>query len=43
MKEVTEWNGKPRYMWCWDCGNYTYKELCENHTLLDGTELWMEE
>lgn len=18
MKEVTEWNGKPRLMWCWD-------------------------
>lgn len=18
MKEVTEWNGKPRMMWCWD-------------------------
>lgn len=18
MKEVTEWNGKPRWMWCWD-------------------------
>ena len=18
MKEVTEWKGKPRYMWCWD-------------------------
>lgn len=18
MKEVTEWNGKPRYMWCWN-------------------------
>lgn len=26
-----------------DCGNYIYQELCENYTLLDGTELWVEE
>lgn len=23
MKEVTEWNGKPRWMWCWDTENGT--------------------
>lgn len=27
MKEVTEWNGKPRYMWCWDYDeNYRVKD-----------------
>lgn len=24
-------------------GNYAYQELCEQYTLLDGTELWVEE
>lgn len=129
MKEVTEWNGKPRWMWVWDSdenlkgkvyvvcilteeemletgrdypvraldsafkhcaeieeptkrpctkeelvemlkkqglpmlmsggvlytieniqnvvavaySHFTYKDLCENFTLLDGTELWVEE
>lgn len=26
-----------------DCLNYTYQQLCEHFTLLDGTELWVEE
>lgn len=27
----------------YDCGDYNYQGLCETFTLLDGTELWVEE
>lgn len=31
------------FCYVYDCGDYNYSELCNAYTLLDGTELWVEE